>query len=832
MSVDIAPLVLRAPLSGPLVPLDAVPDPVFAKRMVGDGISIDPVSDHVWAPCDGTVTHIHPSEHAITLQSESGLEVLIHVGVDTVSLSGQGFSPQVRSGDAVRTGDLLMTFDMDYVATNAKSLLTQVIITNAGDGAAFTYEEGLAEARVNTVLTVTAERESQDESTDGYHPILSDPIAIANPSGLHARPAAVLAHEAKQFKSHIEVCCGDKRANAKSTTAIMKLQIQCHQTVILRAQGPDGEAAIAALITAICDGLGEDTVSNIANEEDGGDLPKSFSGLTAAPGFAIGTIHTLKKESFIVDEYGAGEPVEEKAILAFAIKRATEDLETLEAQSTEGEIFAAHRELLADPEVLALAEESIARGKSAGYAWQIAYTQQVDSLASLSGPLFAARAIDMRDVGERALRIILGVEAAQHDLPETCILVADDLTPSQTAALDPDRVRGFCTVKGGTSSHVAILAQAMKLPALVGIAEQALSIPQGTRAILDTAKGTLSIDPSDAEITAIETIQEARQAKEEEDLKHCHEPAMTTDNQRIRVLVNAGNETDNILAQGGEGVGLLRSEFLFQKRASMPSEEEQFEAYREAALSLGNEHPVVIRTLDVGGDKPLSYVPIAKEENPFLGERGIRVALARPELLHTQIRAILRASSIGNLSIMFPMVTTLAEYRQARAIVEEEALDLEVNTVRTGIMVEVPAVAAMAKQFAEEVDFFSIGTNDLSQYTMAVDRGHGKLAQLADGLHPGMLALLANTADVIKPFPEKYVSVCGALAADPVAIPILLGLGIQTLSVPAPAVAGVKALIRTLDLTLCREIAIKALGLSSAAEVRELVTATFPTSLQ
>jgi phosphocarrier protein FPr len=438
--------------------------------------------------------------------------------------------------------------------------------------------------------------------------------------------------------------------------------------------------------------------------------------------------------------------------------------------------------------------------------------------------LLAQRANDLRDVGLRVLCILTGTEAKAPEYAPNTILIAEDLAPSDTAALDRTRVMGFCTTRGGATSHVAILARSLGLPALAGIEPAALDIPNGTAVILDGGRGTVRLSPSAEEIARIQKAQERTEQRRKEDLSHAKEAAITLDGTRLEVVANIGGLKDamQIADLGGEGVGLLRSEFLFMERSSAPTEDEQFESYKSIAQAVGNGRPLIIRTLDVGGDKPLSYLPIPKEDNPFLGERGVRVGLDRPDILRSQLRAILRAAKFGKVSVMFPMISTLQELRDVKAIMAEEAERLGVPSIPTGIMVEVPATAVMAAQFAREADFFSIGTNDLTQYTLAMDRGHPKLAPQVDGLSPGVLNLIAHTVRGAHAA-KRWVGVCGGIASDPRAVPLLVGLGVDELSISLPAIPAVKAQIRSLTVTACRVLAEKALAAESAEEVRALV---------
>jgi phosphoenolpyruvate-protein phosphotransferase len=385
-------------------------------------------------------------------------------------------------------------------------------------------------------------------------------------------------------------------------------------------------------------------------------------------------------------------------------------------------------------------------------------------------------------------------------------------------------VLGLCTIRGGATSHVAILARSFGIPTIAGMEPAALDVANGTVVILDGNNGTLQLHASPEELTRVRGAQERSERRHRDNLSHALEPAITLDFRRTEVLANIAGVDDAVrmTALGADGVGLLRSEFLFMGRTDAPTEEQQFAAYKAIAEAVGWTRPLIIRTLDVGGDKPLGYLPIPREDNPFLGERGLRVGLDRPEFLRVQLRAILRAAAFGVVKVMFPMVTTLDELRDAKAMLAEEAADLGVPAVPAGIMVEVPATAIMAAQFAREAAFFSIGTNDLTQYTLAMDRGHPKLAPRVDGLSPAVLQLIAHTVDAARRA-GRHVGVCGGIASDRSAVPILLGLGVDELSVSLPAIPAVKAQIRALRSDDCERLAERALAAESAQEVRALV---------
>lgn len=836
---------LLAPLDGVIFPLEQVPDPVFAQKMVGDGLSIDPLSQILIAPCDGTVTQLHRANHAVTLTTAEGLEVMMHIGLDTVELKGQGFTPKVEEGQSVKTGDPLIGFDMDFLATNAKSLLTQIVITNSERLAELRPASGRVRANedVAMVLELAADA-AVDDVTGGR--VVSEAIVVPNGTGLHARPAAVLANLAKNYKSKVLLQRGEEQANAKSVVAIMGMEIEYGEKVVLMAEGPDAADAIDALAPALASGLGDEgarpapapATTEIAEDAAPAPRPRSddqnlLLGVSASPGLGVGKVFQLRREEIQVQEEG-GEPHHERRRLDDAVDLAKVQLQALQSelhaqgQPAKAAIFAAHQELLDDPDLLDIAESAMAKGKSAAYAWQRAYSTHAERLAQLRNELLAARANDLRDVGRRVLRIITDQPAEEAELPPETILVAEELTPSDTASLDRNRVLGFCTVGGGATSHVAILARALDIPAVAGIEPRALDLANGKPVILDGTRGTLRLNPDPEEIERIKEVKEKTATKRAADLAAAHEPAVTVDGHRIEVVANIGgaDEARQAVELGAEGVGLLRSEFLYLERATAPSEDEQFQIYDGISSALEGR-PMIIRTLDVGGDKPLPYMPLPREENPFLGVRGVRIALARPEILRTQIRAILRVVSNRRLGIMFPMIASLDEIRSIKGVLEEEREKVgRTEPIQVGIMVEVPSAAVMAAQFAEEVDFFSVGTNDLTQYTLAMDRGHPKLAPKADAMNPAVLRLIANTIEGAHAN-GKWVGICGGIASDRQAVPILIGLGVDELSVSVPAVPAIKAEVRSCTLNECRALAQQALAQDTAADVRALVPLEF-----
>ena len=822
---------LIAPLSGVLVPLERVPDPVFAQRTVGDGVSIDPTSCDVLAPAAGLVTLLHRAAHALAITTDEGVEILVHIGVDTVSLNGKGFTARVRQGDRVAAGQVLISFDPDLIARSAPSLLTQVLVTNRERIRGMTVGTGLVDAGRSIILdvelaaTAPADRAPATEAT-----ALSADIRLPNPQGLHARPAAVVAAAAKAFRADIRLLRGAEAANAKSVTAILLLATNPNDVIRVSAAGPDAAAAVSTLAALLASGSGESDAAGEGSVRPAGAPaagpvpgagpvpaaaagaiapagptdPRKLAGVCASPGLALGKVAQVRRTAVSVEKQGLG--VErERAHLDAALERARQQISVQQGASSgaASRILDAHLELLADPELIDLAVAGLAGGHSAGYAWREAYSSYAARLEALASALLRERAGDVRDIGGRVLGLLAGVTTAPLEFAPGSILIADELTPSETVSLDAGRVLGLCTTGGGPTSHAAILARALGIPAVCGVDRAALEIEDGTAVLLDGTGGTLLRDPHESEVATARAVMGRLTAQRRSERAAASEPAATTDGHRIEVAANIGTVEEALaaVAQGGDAVGLLRSELLFVDRDSAPGEREQAEVYRAVAAALGRERRLVIRTLDVGGDKPLAYLPLPPEQNPFLGLRGIRVSLERPDLLRSQLRAILTAAPLGDIHVMFPMIATLDELRAARCILDEEQRATGA-AVRVGVMIEVPSAALGAEQLAREVDFFSIGTNDLTQYTLAMDRGHPKLASRADALHPAVLRLISLTVEAAHRH-GKWVGVCGGIAAEPLAVPVLLGIGVDELSVPVPAIAAIKALVRRLSLRRC-----------------------------
>ena len=666
-------------------------------------------------------------------------------------------------------------------------------------------------------------------------------LDVRNPLGLHARPAARFVHTAAGFDADVQVTnltSGRGPASGRSLNGLATLGIRQGHEILVSAHGPQAAAALAALTDLAERDFDEQAASPTPpappvpapQQGDGHTL----SGLPGAPGIVAGPARHFRPLDPEIPTGSSGDPEAEWQELTRALDKVRAEIgaarESVAARAGEysAAIFDAHLLFLDDEALLGPARRAIfEEGKNAAEAWHTAAEAVAADYRGLEDEYLRARAEDLTGVARQVVAALTG-GAAAASLSAPGIVVAADLTPADTASLDRKLALGVATAGGSPTSHSAILARSLGIPAAVGLGEALLSVPEGTELLLDGDAGVVNVEPSEELAAEYQRRAAAREETARSARAAAAEPAVTRDGRRIEVVANIGSPDDvpAAIENGAEGVGLLRTEFLFLERDSMPSEDEQYAVYRSVAKALEGR-PLILRTLDVGADKPLPYLPLRPEANPFLGVRGIRLALEQPELLETQLRAVLRTAAEYPLKVVFPMVATLDEYRQAKAAIADARVALEQAGLPTpeelevGVMVEVPAAALSAEQFAPEVDFFSLGTNDLVQYTMAAERGNASVAALADGLNPSVLRLIRIVAEAARGH-GKWVGVCGELASDPEAVPVLVGLGVAELSANAPAIPAVKQAVRGVDAEEARELAEEALELSSAAEVRAL----------
>lgn len=570
---------------------------------------------------------------------------------------------------------------------------------------------------------------------------------------------------------------------------------------------------------------------------------RRYKGLPASTGIAIGAAWLYRPANIVINRHTVTDPAAEWSRLQNALSTTRLQLQALEERAkttlgaNEAAIFAAHQLFVEDEELLetvqGLIENERLDAEAAVYEGFEHYAQALDSLAE---EYFKARAQDVRDVRQRVLRCLQGRTEAEDALSRPGIVLADDLTPSDTIQFDRAMILGLCTVRGGPTSHTAIIARGLGVPAVVSVPLTLDEIEEGTLMVLDGESGEVIVGPSLAELERAKQRQAEWQTAHEAQLSATMQPAITLDGQHVEVVANIGSaeEAKRAVELGGEGVGLFRTEFLYLGRDTMPSEHEQTEAYRAVFQELG-PRPVVVRTLDIGGDKAVSYLGLSAEANPFLGWRGIRMIRERPDLLENQLRSLLGAAGeLGtDLRIMLPMVSSLEEIERAREIMQLAVSKLQAagravpERVQFGIMIEVPSAAMLSDILAQHVDFFSIGTNDLTQYALAVDRTNERVAGLASPYHPSVLRLIELTIKSAHAH-GKWVGLCGELGGDILAVPVLLGLGLDEFSMAVSSIPAVKDAIRHWTLPAARQVAAEALGLPTAIQVIEFLTRQTP----
>ena len=830
------PLTLSAPLSGPVLALSRVPDEVFASGAMGDGLAIDPLNDCLQAPCDGVIIHVARTGHALTIRADNGAEVLMHVGIDTVELNGEGFALLVKEGARVSEGQPLVQFDLDRIARQCKSLVSLIILTNSERfelqpiaGKTVKVGDALMRIAVRTSAPVNTAVDNSDAQ-------VSATVRITHRGGLHARPAALIRKTAQGFSSQSQLHFGDKTAACDSLIGLMGLGIGEGDEVRVSCRGKDGEAALQALVAALSVAIHEEHHTPVAATPRRANTEANvLQGVCAAPGLVCGPLFRLAGIELPedTDTHNVDEQLQRLDVALEQVRgeiRNTLELARQRKNVEEEEIFAAHLALLEDPTLLDAASATIEQGSAATHAWRDAIQAQCAVLLALGKPLFAERANDLRDLQQRVLRALLG-EAWHFELPAGAIVSAHELTPSDLLQLSAQQAAGICMAEGGATSHVAILARGKGLPCLVALGNEVLDVPQGQRVVLDAANGRLELAPSEARHAEVHQIRETQKLRRQQQQVQARQSANTTDGVTVEVAANVASSAEAQVAfdNGADGVGLLRTEFLFVDRRTAPDEQEQRQAY-QAVLDAMGDKSVIIRTIDVGGDKQLDYLPLPVEANPVLGLRGIRMAQVRPELLDQQLRALLQVTPLARCRILLPMVSEVDELLQIRQRLDELCAELELTQrPELGVMIEVPAAALMAEQLAEHADFLSIGTNDLSQYTLAMDRDHAGLAARVDALHPALLRLIAQTcAGAAKH--GRWVGVCGALASDPLATPVLVGLGVTELSVSPPQIGEIKDRVRHLDAAQCRQRSLELLDLSSAKAVRQACQHHWPLS--
>lgn len=825
-------LILFAPIDGWCSALEEVPDPVFSGKLMGDGLAIDPTSATLCAPCAGNVIALHAAKHAVTLRATDGAEILLHVGIDTVALGGEGFEAHVTQGHHADPGDPLITFDLDGIAPRVRSLITPVIVIQGG-GFEVVRRERQRALHVGDFLMELQSVGATSSRAVVRGPEIRKSLRVPYEHGIHARPAALLAVALRGFSADVTALAHGRKANARSSVAWMELGAQRGDEITLVAGGPDASAAVAALEATFAATLAPRAsrgpaerraiaVPSTARTPAVQGEERVLRGVVASRGIAVGPAALIAGEAPLPTETGAG-VARESADLERARGFVRAQLERLHATATglAREVLDAHLSFIDDPELLQGAEAWVARGKSAGYAWRESVEESAKALNAVGDPRVAERADDLRDLAAQVLRALAG-DAAILDPPAGSILIGQELLPSQLVGVPAGRIAGICTAAGGPSSHVALLAAAMAVPALVAAGPEVMHIAERTPLVLDAEQGLLRIAPDAATLEEAEKAVVRHRSQREAAQAAAQSECRLASGERIEVFANVGSLADVRVAleHGAEGCGLLRTEFLFLERDTPPDVEQQTETYQSIVSAFAGR-PVVIRTLDAGSDKPLRYLPLPRSENPALGVRGVRASLRNPELLREQLRAILRVEPLTACRILVPMITDDSEMLSVREILDDLCQQLGCKAPLLGAMIETPASALGADRLTAVADFLSIGTNDLAQYTLAMDRGESELAAQLDALHPGVLRLIRTSAAAARAA-GRPIAVCGGLASDPLAAPLLVGLGVDELSAVPSVIPELKARLRALRFDDCRELAERALGAASAAAVRAL----------
>ena len=830
-----AELPLIAPLTGPVIPLDDVPDPVFSGRMMGDGVAIDPLSGTLVAPCDGVVTNLHRAGHALTLTAGNGAEILVHIGIDTVNLNGRGFTALVSEGERVRTGDQMILFDVDRIAREVPCLHTLVVIAN-GDGYRIAWRNtGRVQAGQTPLMRLTPRAAREPTPIAVAQQERAAEAVVAHAGGLHARPAALVQAAARYFDGEVTIEFAGRRADAASVVALMALGTNRGDPVTVRARGPAADAALARVVGALerpsSDGPPPAPGPSGARARTNGS---GLNGIAAAPGLAVGRVVRLDAAEVEPPPH-SGDAAAEYEALAAALERVRQELAAairdagLRGAARQRDILAAHQALLDDPEISTAAERAVGGGASAGEGFRRAVRAQCKLLSASDNPVVAERVSDLRELEHRVLSAIAGQTAAEPELFDASILVADEIAVSQLTRLPRSRIAGLCTARGGATSHVAILARALGVPALVAMGPALLAVTHGKEVLLDADEGRLDPAPDAARLERARAAMARRAERVAQALAGMRAAAVTRDGRRIEVAANVATGADarEAVERGADGVGLVRTELLFIDRQEAPSEDEQRAAYQQILETLGGR-PAIIRTFDAGSDKPLPFLPLSAEANPALGMRGIRTGQVHPAILDTQLRALLGVRPLASCRILLPMITDATEIVEIRRRLDALAADAGLaERPQLGVMIEVPSAAVLADELARHADFLSLGTNDLTQYVLAMDRCHAGLAARLDSLHPAVLRLVAQTVAGAARH-GKPVGVCGAAASDLDAVPVLVGLGVTELSVSPSVIPEVKARVRGLAYERCRAEAQALLELTSATEVRARVRALWP----
>lgn len=786
-----------------------------------------------------------------SVYSDAGVLVLMDLGSALMSAEmALEFLPPEQRDNVYLCEAPLVEGAIAATVTAASGANIQEVLTQAR-GALLAKASQLGVGLLGTIQSQFAHNAAPESSTQNVKQIQ---LSISNHLGIHARPAAKFVAVASRFHCQIQVQNITKNSNfvrADSINQVVTLGVRQGHEIIISANGVDADEALAALKTLVENNFGEDgstpdlipkipsvTNTNTVSVRDCLQGIPASGGIAIAPSLQLNQTflnrnnHTpISIENLYVEDVN-----QEWQKLQNALQVAQKEIDNLKQQTfsqvsdSEAAIFDTHILFLRDPIILETVRQRIlVEHQNAEFAWQIVIDEIADNYRKLEDSYLQERVNDVNDIKQRVLRILSGNPATIVDIESPVIMVASDITPSDTAQLDPSKVLGICITNGSATSHSAILARSLGIPAVVGVPPEILQLSNGTLLGVDGETGKVWVEPDIETQTRLRRKQEKQRASQKQNLALAHQPAISHDGRNIRVLANISSIHDAQIAleMGAGGVGLFRTEFLYFNRQNLPTVEEQVSVYQQLTQVFKNR-PVIIRTLDIGGDKPLPYLNLPSEDNPFLGWRGIRYCLDNPEILKTQLQAILTTCAGKQIKIMFPMITTVAEIQAAKAILNQVQTELSQagilfhEKIEIGIMIETPSSVVIADKLAPEVDFFSIGTNDLSQYVMACDRTNPKVANLADALHPGVLRMIQQTVQIAHQH-KIWVGLCGELASEIIAAPILLGLGLDEVSLNPQGIPALKKAIAQLTIAQAQAITKEVLQQQGADEVREIL---------
>ncbi len=827
---------LFSPINGELQKITDVPDPVFSQEVMGKGFAINPTNGYLYAPFSGVIKQVAETKHAVTLESENGAQVLIHIGVDTVNLKGQGFKTQVKTEQKIKSGDLLVEFDMSYLQENVPSKQIVIILLNS-DKYSWDYSQAKFHKNVSakTLLGVSILKGYQLEKNDENitQDICSNisytkNIIVNHKTGIHARPAALIQNIAKEFKQNITISLNDKTADAKSILDILNLGISYQDSIVIKVYGDNAEKIAENISSIIEQNSKEDNESsnnNIKKKKTNISLGENkLSGITVNEGVVIGKVKQLKLN---IPEFGEEFTSVDNEINKFnnTTDKVIETLKQQVNQETNKDnknIMQAHISLLSDSLWINSIINNIKLQNPVGKSIKLTLSEMSNKLNNNNNEVIKQRVNDITDIAIQLLnQLSPNTNNTNLEIKEPIVVIAEDILPSVFSKLDKSNILAIVTTKGSLTAHISIMARAYSIPMIINTEAKILEISDNQQIIVNASNSYININPTQDDIQKSNTLIKKIEINLNTVNKKSNEKSLTRDGTHIKIVANitSADEAKIAFDNGADGVGLLRSEILFMHKNSMPNDKEQLVDYQEIVDCLQGKS-VVIRTLDIGTDKGLDYYPLEKEENPALGVRGIRVSLQNSDVLYNQLKAILSITPVESYKIMLPMISSVNEVIEVQKVISKIVTELNISTkVSLGVMIETPAAALIINQLNKLVDFYSIGTNDLSQYVLAMDRNSEKLTKYIDGLSPSVLRIMKIACNDANS-KNKSVAVCGMLAENICAVPILLGLGVRELSVSPSNIGKIKDLVRKLDIENCKKISNECLELNSFKEVR------------